>query len=337
MSSIPSTSKEEEKEENSKNKEGLASKIDALTSFLSEKFSLEEQKHVLESPTIDEVVKFIQSGKCKNIVTMVGAGISTSAGIPDFRTPGSGLYDNLQKYDLPHPEAIFTLDYFFMNSKPFFMLAKELYPGTFKPSKSHYFIKLLEEKGLLLRHYTQNIDTLERVAGVSNDKLVEAHGTFHTGHCLGCRKEYSQDWMKVRIFNDETPICEDCPGVVKPDIVFFGENLPLRFFKLAKSDFKKCDLLIIMGSSLTVQPFGSLPERVASSCPRVLINNEKAGNLEFDNPNNYRDILMEGDCDLQCQVLADKLGWSDELKELIIREHKLIDDNIQKTDASAKK
>lgn len=78
-----------------------------------------------------------------------------AAGIPDFRSPGSGLYDNLQKYNLPYPQAIFELNFFRENPKPFFVLAKELYPGTFKPTPGHYFIRLLQDKGLLLRHYTQ--------------------------------------------------------------------------------------------------------------------------------------------------------------------------------------
>lgn len=120
----------------------------------------------------------------------------SAAGIPDFRSPGSGLYHNLQKYNLPDPQAIFELDFFSKNPKPFFELAKELYPGSFKPTPCHYFIKLLEEKGLLLRHYTQNIDTLERVAGISDKKLVEAHGTFYTGHCQKCRQMYDLQWMK---------------------------------------------------------------------------------------------------------------------------------------------
>lgn len=79
----------------------------------------------------------------------------TAAGIPDFRSPGSGLYDNLQKYELPNPQAIFEIGFFQRNPQPFFTLAKELYPGSFKPTVCHYFIRLLSEKGLLLRHYTQ--------------------------------------------------------------------------------------------------------------------------------------------------------------------------------------
>jgi len=78
-----------------------------------------------------------------------------AAGIPDFRSPGSGLYHNLEKYNLPHPQAIFDIDYFRDNPKPFFVLAKELYPNFIKPTPCHYFIRLLHEKGLLLRHFTQ--------------------------------------------------------------------------------------------------------------------------------------------------------------------------------------
>ena len=78
-----------------------------------------------------------------------------SSGIPDFRSPGTGLYNNLEKYNLPFPEAIFDIEFFKSNPKPFFVLAKDLYPGAFNPTPSHWFIRLLHEKGILLRHYTQ--------------------------------------------------------------------------------------------------------------------------------------------------------------------------------------
>ncbi|XP_018324325.1 NAD-dependent protein deacetylase sirtuin-2 isoform X2 [Agrilus planipennis] len=293
---------------------------------------------ILDDVSFDGLINHIKSKDVTKIITMAGAGISTSAGIPDFRSPGSGLYDNLQKYELPHPQAIFELDFFFDNPKPFFVLAKELYPGSFKPTPCHYFIRLLAEKGKLLRHYTQNIDTLERVAGIPDEKLVEAHGTFHTGHCVLCRKEYTQNWIKEKIFNDEIPICTACPGIVKPDIVFFGENLPDKFHHCIQKDFKQCDLLIILGSSLVVQPFASLVDRVPHTCPRLLINREKVGQtsgimsmfgfgggLEFDNPDNSRDIAWLGDCDEGCILLAEKLGFGEELKKLISEEHARID------------
>lgn len=293
---------------------------------------------ILNDVSLDGIVEYIKTKTCKNIITLSGAGISTSAGIPDFRSPKTGLYDNLQKYNLPHPEAVFELSYFKENPKPFFTLAKELYPGSFKPTISHYFIKMLIEKNYLLRHYTQNIDTLERVVGIPDDKLVEAHGTFYTGHCLQCRKEYPLEWMKEIIFKDEIPKCENCGGVVKPDIVFFGEDLPTKFHKLLSSDFKKCDLLIILGSSLVVQPFASLVDMVEDNIPRLLINREKAGHrnlhfpffaksgLDFDGKDNTRDVFWKGDCDDGCQLLANKLGFGEELKELYKREYGAIEE-----------
>ena len=91
--------------------------------------------------------------------------MSVAAGIPDFRTPGTGLYDNLAKYNLPEPTAVFDMAFFRENPKPFFDLSKELFPGRFVPTKTHYFLRLLCDKGLVHRVYTQNIDTLERIAG----------------------------------------------------------------------------------------------------------------------------------------------------------------------------
>ncbi|KAJ3049106.1 NAD-dependent protein deacetylase sirtuin-2, partial [Quaeritorhiza haematococci] len=134
--------------------------------------------HVLSEPSLRAIATYIKSHNARNIIVMTGAGISTSAGIPDFRSPGTGLYDNLRKYNLPYPEAIFDISYFRSSPEPFFTLARELYPGNFRPTLCHYFIRLLAEKGLLRRNYTQNIDTLERVAGVSTELLVEAHGSF---------------------------------------------------------------------------------------------------------------------------------------------------------------
>lgn len=224
----------------------------------------------------------------------------------------------MQKYNLPHPTAIFEVDYFRRNPDPFFALAKELYPGNFKPTPCHYFVRLLHEKGLLLRHYTQNIDTLERIAGIPDEKLVEAHGTFHSNHCIDCRREYSKEWVKEQIFSDSIPTCTECNSVVKPDIVFFGEDLPRKFYTMPEKDFKECDLLIIMGTSLEVQPFASLVGQPHSRCVRFLINREPVGHssrflyesdtLRFGKKNNKRDIAWLGDCDEGVLELADKIG-----------------------------
>ncbi|GAB0087531.1 NAD-dependent protein deacetylase [Sergentomyia squamirostris] len=298
---------------------------------------------VLERVNFDGVMDHWRDKGFKNIVTMVGAGISTSAGIPDFRSPDTGLYSNLQKYNLPYPTAIFELEYFLNNPQPFFTLAKELYPGTFKPTPCHYFVKLLNDKGLLKRHYTQNIDTLERIAGLPSEKIVEAHGTFFTNHCLLCRKDYTMAWMKEEIFADRVPTCTECNGIVKPDIVFFGENLPKEFYELPSEDFQDCDLLIIMGTSLEVHPFASLPERVNDTCVRLLVNRELVGNresiwnlfsrgagrMEFGMVESRRDVAWLGDCDVGVQLMADSLGFGDELRELVQREHQRIDAEVK--------
>ncbi|KAG5673762.1 hypothetical protein PVAND_003782 [Polypedilum vanderplanki] len=327
--------------------------MDKIAHFFSDKLHLssaaeddeDEGGHVLQSATISALIDAWKRGCFKKIVTMVGAGISTSSGIPDFRSKNSGLYANLSKYNLPYPEAIFEINYFRENPQPFFKLAKELYPGSFKPTPSHYFIKLLQDKGLLLRHYTQNIDTLERIAGIDEEKLVEAHGTFYKHHCIDCQEEYSMEWAKEEIFKDNVPTCTNCNGVVKPDIVFFGENLPEPFYVLPHRDFKQCDLLIIMGTSLTVQPFASLIDFVSDSCVRLLINREKVGKnsgggflrsmifgegLCFDLPGNRRDVAYEGDCDDGCLYLADQLGFGDELRDLVKKEHERIDIELGK-------
>ncbi|KAJ1723793.1 NAD-dependent protein deacetylase sirtuin-2 [Coemansia erecta] len=281
-----------------------------------------------DQSALDAIVEIIRNGRAKKIVVMAGAGISTDAGIPDFRSPGTGLYDNLQSYNLPYPEAIFSIDYFKKSPKPFYVLAKELYPGQFVPTQSHFFIKMLADQGLLQRHYTQNIDCLERVAGIDPELIVEAHGSFHTAHCIGkkCRKEFSQSWVREKIFADEIPRCDTCTSLIKPDITFFGEGLPSRFFDLLEHDFSSCDLLIVMGTSLLVQPFASLVNDVAESVPRLLINRVRVGEarlpgsgFDFDGKHVgrlHRDALILGDCDEACSLLAERLGWADRLAEL---------------------
>ncbi|XP_060238198.1 NAD-dependent protein deacetylase sirtuin-3, mitochondrial isoform X1 [Meriones unguiculatus] len=150
--------------------------------------------------SLQDVAELLRTRACRRVVVMVGAGISTPSGIPDFRSPGSGLYNNLQQYDIPYPEAIFELGFFFHNPKPFFMLAKELYPGHYRPNLTHYFLRLLHDKELLLRLYTQNIDGLERASGIPASKLVEAHGSFASATCTVCRRSFPGEDMWVEPF-----------------------------------------------------------------------------------------------------------------------------------------
>lgn len=303
---------------------------------------------------MDGLVAFIKSGACKNIVVMTGAGVSTAAGIPDFRTPGTGLYSNLQKYNLPVPEAIFEINYFRTNPQPFYVLAKELYPGQFDGTDCHYFVRLLHEKGLLLRCFTQNIDTLELAAGIPEEKLVFAHGSFATASCIQCQLPYTREWVKEEVFADRIPRCSGCVdptheshatraavaaaklpgapkppgGLVKPNIIFFGENLPDRFFDLSKSDLPQADLLIVMGTSLTVFPFAGLVGKVGIQTPRVLINRDPVGaatpmmlmrghlGFDFGGNKNTRDVPLLGDCQETVKALVQKLGWEEDFNAL---------------------
>jgi NAD-dependent SIR2 family protein deacetylase len=108
-----------------------------------------------------------------------------------------------------------------------YALAHELYPGRFKPTITHCFLKLLVQHSLPHTCFTQNIDSLERSAGVPEEILVEAHGSFSDQHCIECSLGYDAIKMKHKVFAKDPPKCEACGGLVKPDIVFFGE--PVRF------------------------------------------------------------------------------------------------------------
>lgn len=316
--------------------------------FITEVFENEDIE-IEESPppqvklsnfTLEGIAKYIKEENPK-ICFMVGAGISTSAGIPDFRTPGTGLYDNLGKYDLDDPQDIFDLQFFDEDPRPFYTLAKELFPTGVKPTTCHYFIKLVDEKGLLKRCFTQNIDSLERIANIPSQKVVFAHGNHITSTCRVCKKKYNYDWLQAHLAdkNKLVPFCEEenCNGVVKPDIVFFGENLPTSFFLGAIHDIPACDLLIIMGTSLVVHPFASIVHEVRPEVPRLLINmaavgkkrNPFAPSLMYGEPNNIRDVFWPGACDDGVMELARLLGWDEELKDLIHREHLKLENKAQ--------
>eukprot|EP00960_Hanusia_phi_P002464 71756-Hanusia_phi.AAC.1 len=194
-----------------------------------------EGERVLESFDLAGIANYIREHGCNNVIVMAGAGISVSAGIPDFRTPGSGLYDNLQKYQLPSPTAVFDIGFFRENPSPFYMLARELFPGQYQPTVTHHFIKLLHDKGLLLRCFSQNIDSLETQAGLPHDKLVAAHGNFDSATCIATGEKVPVEEVKEAIMAGEADeegrgwrrLNEKYGGLVKPDIVFFGEQVML--------------------------------------------------------------------------------------------------------------
>ena len=275
----------------------------------------------------------LMAGKYQNIVIMCGAGISTNAGIPDFRSPSAGLYFKLRKYNLPYPEAVFEGGYFRSNPLPFYGLIRELFPSTLTPTTTHKFFSLLHQKGILRRIYTQNIDALEYLAGVPEDKIIEAHGSFQKSYCTKCKKTYDLKWLKTEIFSPESnegvPKCITCNGVVRPEVVLFGEPLPTRFWENIDSDFQQCDLLLVLGTSLVVSPFNTLVGKPRRSVPRCYINLTKPGNtgtvlgwlmnmganVDFSRDT---DLVLLGDCDDTVRKLADQVDWREDLEKITV-------------------
>ena len=282
----------------------------------------------------DWLVNYLNSPDCRNIVVLTGAGISVAAGIPDFRSPTTGLYANLEKYNLSHPEDIFNIRYFRDHPQPFYTLAKELIPEQIIPTTVHLFIRLLDQKRMLLRTITQNIDALELEAGIPEEKVVFAHGSFATAHCIRCHAVFPTDVLKESLKTGTVTYCQDsaCKGLVKPDIVFFGEALPHDFGRASKKDLPNASLLMVLGTSLKVLPFAALPSLVGRQVPRVLINRELVTmmvpplnheerywgrNIQLrSQPPINRDVFLEGDCqDTIAQLITD-LGWEEDLELL---------------------
>lgn len=254
--------------------------------------------------TLEDVVQLMRD--CNKIIVLTGAGVSVSCGIPDFRSR-DGIYARLAKDfpNLPDPQAMFDIDFFQSDQRPFFKFAKEIYPGQFEPSLCHKFIRLLETQGKLLRNYTQNIDTLEKVAGVH--RVIECHGSFATATCMVCKYKVDAEELRKDIFDQVIPRCPRCPpeaplAVMKPDIVFFGESLPGEFHRQMAADKNECDLLIVIGSSLKVRPVALIPNSLPGNVPQIIINREPlTKRLTFD-------VELLGNCDDIISELCKRLG-----------------------------
>ncbi|KAJ4461531.1 putative NAD-dependent protein deacetylase Sirt2 [Paratrimastix pyriformis] len=270
----------------------------------------------------------------KKIIVLTGAGVSVNSGIPDFRSPTTGLYQQL-----PHAEELlFDFNYFRKDPVPFFTLLRAMYKNApvFHPTPVHYFLRLLYDKKLLVRNYTQNVDSLEVVAGLPPSMVIEAHGTLRTSHCLSCRKVYDDKFLKEKLLtSDVVPTCPSCGGIVKPDVCFFNESaFPTTFFTGPRKDFPGCDLVIILGTSLQVQPFASLYHRAPPNVPRLVINKTHTvpvpdyitmnpfkliWRLVFGFPTQvaYPSMMYLGDCDEAVMRICKIVGWEGEILKLM--------------------
>jgi NAD-dependent deacetylase len=208
--------------------------------------------------------------EARRIVVFTGAGVSTESGIPDFRSPG-GLWT---KFD---PED-FTIDKFLSSRETRrkqwrFMLSGGLLKDA-SPNAAHKAIAEMEALGCLDCVITQNIDNLHQKAGNDPSKVYELHGNMHWIHCVDCAKrsplgEILRDYWA----SEEAPACRRCGGILKPDVVFFGEALPEDTLREATWHANHCDLLIVVGSSLVVYPAAYMPIYAKESGARLVIVN----------------------------------------------------------------
>lgn len=224
-----------------------------------------------------ECAEMIRRASC--LVVLTGAGVSTEAGIPDFRGPG-GLYET-GKYD---PELVFSIDHFQRHPLLFYQFTREFMEmaRNVRPTFTHRFLAALETKGYLRGVITQNIDMLHQQAG--SRRIVELHGSYWSASCINC-ESYAiigttwPWWEEAMRSSPTSPVvsCPSCGGIVKPNVVFFGEAV--RDFDEALEMVASSDLLLVIGSSLSVYPAAYLPQNAHG---RIVVVNRGAVRLEPD-------------------------------------------------------
>lgn len=203
----------------------------------------------------------------RHAVALTGAGISTPSGIPDFRSPGTGLWE---KDDPMEVASIYALRQnparFYQWVRPLVSLLRQA-----QPNPAHVALAQLEAAGLLKAVITQNIDSLHQRAG--SRVVLELHGHLRTATCLQCYRKTSTEGLEEIVERGEVPRCSYCGGVVKPDTILFGEQLPEEVFIAAMEHARRADLMLVVGSSLMVMPAAKLPAITHASGGNLLIFN----------------------------------------------------------------
>ena len=219
---------------------------------------------------INKVTKMLAAAS--RVVVFTGAGISTESGIPDFRGP-VGLWTKVDPND-------FTIDKFLSSETTRKKMWQRLREGGLmadaQPNLAHHAIVELEKMGKLSSVITQNVDNLHQKAGNSPYLVHELHGNMQWLVCLNCRERYPIEIVKQNVPSpDHVPTCDVCHGILKPDVILFGEALPQHTLMRASQEAQACDLLIVIGSSLVVYPAAYMPLYAKrSGASIVIINNE---------------------------------------------------------------
>lgn len=209
--------------------------------------------------------------KARRVAVLTGAGVSTLSGIPDFRS-SDGLYS--KEFGHMRVESILDIDFFTEHPDVFYSWAREYWfqMDSFEPNIIHRTLAQMERMGKLSEGiYTQNIDNLHQKAG--SKKVYELHGSVKEGYCMKCHSHYGYRFMADAVNSGAVPVCGQCGGLVKPDIVFYGEPLNTSVLMRAENAFASCDLCIVLGSSLVVNPAASLPYITARNGNDIVIVN----------------------------------------------------------------
>lgn len=255
-----------------------------------------------------EAVAQVIARSCR-ILVLAGAGISVACGLPTYR--GDDLRPAIaDEFGLQSAEDVSDIATFRKDPRPWFRWIQGVLPSavrSLQPSLTHRFVKRLEERGKLLRMYTQNIDTLEQAAGITN--VLHCHGSLATATCIQCgTRALDAKAVNEAIAAGAIPHCGACgEGVMKPDVVLFGEPMPPAVMQGLEEDTASTDLLLVLGTSLSVAPCSLVPSLVGTGdAPRVLINLERVGQAtDFEG-------FLPGACDEVVASLLQHLGWEKE-------------------------
>lgn len=223
--------------------------------------------------------------QAKDVVAFTGAGISTPSGIPDFRSENSGLWEKVD------PQMVASIYGFRKNPQAFYDWVRPLAIRTLaaQPNAAHLALFELEKMGKLSAVVTQNIDMLHTRAG--NSVVYELHGHLRKATCISCFEEYLAEPIIAQVLEDgHVPRCPTCDGVIKPNVILFGEQLPYDQMMKAKKCVRSTDLLLAMGSSLEVAPASDIPLIAKRNGAKLVILN-----LEPTIMDKYADIVILGD------------------------------------------
>ena len=236
-------------------------------------------------------------GRSRRAVALTGAGVSVPSGIPDFRTPETGLWAKVDPMEVAHI-SVFERDpeRFWSYYRPRFQSL-----GDKEPNRAHEALAELERRGLIEGVITQNIDRLHRAAG--SREVVEVHGSIEASSCLDCGASFGLERVEDLFDESGVAICAECGGAVKPDVVLFGELLPDAALERATELAEGADLMLCVGSSLAVHPVAGLPRLTLASGGRLAIVTK--GETPYDRD---AELKLEGEVDEELAALVAALG-----------------------------